>query len=105
MHPLRCNTILLVSSVKLARKLGVKRKSITVFVPSQSNLETKVSEIDTKTMEHTRSIRNYHNDLNQQNQAQKKVKHIYFESDEGLLKLLQQELGIKLQLRLSPPST
>ena len=88
---IRSELFLFVSSVKLAKQLGVSEKNIKLFLPSNYKLleGEKAGEV----------LKKYHHLLDERNEENyKKINKYSFESYEGLLNQLQKQIpGLKLQ--------
>ena len=89
-NPRKCKVWLVLSSVKLAKQLGVKDKNIHVFVPSEECLKASVEHINDSRIERHNSR------INKENNARKDS--VYFESPEALLMLVKKLIGEECQV-------
>ncbi len=96
-NKLRCQLIVFLSSHKLARQLGIKKKNIYTYAPSLELLDKELDKRDQR-------LKNYVSDTNKKNQKKNSNTRV-FTSKEDLCNQIQALLGDKVSIRSPPPAT
>lgn len=95
-NKLRCQLVVFLSSHKLARQLGIKRKNIYTYAPSSELMESELAKKDSR-------LKNYVSDTNKKNQKKNSNTRI-FTSKEDLNNQIQALLGDKVSIRSHAPA-